>query len=151
QKESFQLATTEVFSSALVRYQTPTERYKKNAFQISQKQIALAGYRMGALLDEIFGNKSSQLDKDQYRKDAEASGSKIGDGAYDSQLWFKTRAGLLAVAELRDSTIFVDVIDSKVTLRGTVSNIAQKIKADQVVKNIEGVKAIKNQLKVISK
>jgi hypothetical protein len=55
QKESFRLATTEVFSPALVRFQKPSERYKKNAFRVSQQQLALAGYRMGALLNEIFG------------------------------------------------------------------------------------------------
>ncbi|HEX8736381.1 MAG TPA: S1/P1 nuclease [Pyrinomonadaceae bacterium] len=55
QKESFQLATTEVFSPALVRFQTPTANYKKNAFQVAQQQIALAGYRMGALLNQVFG------------------------------------------------------------------------------------------------
>ena len=152
QQVGVRLAQTQVFSSALVRYQTPTANYKKNAFQISQQQIALAGYRMGALLNQIFGNQTaSQPDKDNYRKDAEASGSKIGQGADDSRLWFKTRAGLPAAAELRDSTIAVDVIDSAVTLRGTVSNIAQKMKAEQVAKNIEGVKAIKNQLKIVSK
>ncbi|HEX8368249.1 MAG TPA: S1/P1 nuclease [Pyrinomonadaceae bacterium] len=61
QKESFRLAMTEVFSPALVRYQTPTARYKKNAFQVSQRQLALAGYRMGALLNQVFGQSNSKL------------------------------------------------------------------------------------------
>lgn len=61
QKESFKLATTEVFSPVLVRFQTPTAAYKKNAFQVSQQQIALAGYRMGALLNQIFGQENPKL------------------------------------------------------------------------------------------
>jgi hypothetical protein len=55
QKESFQLATSEVFSPALVRFQTPSANYRKNAFQIAQERMALAGYRMGALLNQVFG------------------------------------------------------------------------------------------------
>jgi hypothetical protein len=55
QKESFEMAMKEVFPATLVRFQTPPAGYKKNAFQISQQQIALAGYRMGALLNQIFG------------------------------------------------------------------------------------------------
>ena len=55
QQESFKLATTEVFPPTLIRFQMPTENYKKNAFKISQEQIALAGYRLGAMLNQIFG------------------------------------------------------------------------------------------------
>lgn len=54
-KESFQLATTEVFSSTLIRNQMPSSKYVKNAFNIAEEQIALAGYRMGEMLNEIFG------------------------------------------------------------------------------------------------
>ena len=55
QQESFKIASTEVFPSTLIRFQTPTENYKKNAFKIAQQQIALAGYRLGAMLNQIFG------------------------------------------------------------------------------------------------
>lgn len=55
QQESFKVGTAELFPATLVRFQAPTANYKKNAFRISQEQIALAGYRMGALLNEIFG------------------------------------------------------------------------------------------------
>lgn len=54
QKESLHLAQTEVFSADLKRYEMPSAKYKKNALQVAQQQIALAGYRMGALLNEIF-------------------------------------------------------------------------------------------------
>jgi hypothetical protein len=54
QKESFKFATTEVFPATLIRYQTPPAAYKKRAFQISQEQIAMAGYRLGAMLNQIF-------------------------------------------------------------------------------------------------
>lgn len=57
QKESFSLATKEVFPPSLVREQMPPKRYVKNAFRIAEEQIALAGYRMGEMLNEIFGRQ----------------------------------------------------------------------------------------------
>lgn len=57
-KESFQLATTEVFSPDLIRYETPSAKYRRNAFQLSEEQMALGGYRLGAMLDKIFGEQT---------------------------------------------------------------------------------------------
>jgi hypothetical protein len=54
QQESFKIASTELYPSTLIRFQTPSEKYKKRAFEISEQQIALAGYRMGATLNQIF-------------------------------------------------------------------------------------------------
>jgi hypothetical protein len=54
-EESFKLAATEVFPPTLIRFQAAPASYKKRAFAISEEQIALAGYRLGAMLDEIFG------------------------------------------------------------------------------------------------
>lgn len=53
QEESFKRATTEVFSPILVRNQMPSEKYKKLAFEVSQQQIAVAGYRLGEMLNQI--------------------------------------------------------------------------------------------------
>lgn len=55
QQESFKVATTELFPSTLIRFQMPTENYKKNAYKVAEKQISLAGYRLGAMLNQIFG------------------------------------------------------------------------------------------------
>ena len=60
----------------------------------------------------------------------------------------KTRAALLATDDLRESTINVDVANDVVTLKGTVANAAQKTRAEQVAKAIDGVKSVKNELKV---
>ena len=60
----------------------------------------------------------------------------------------KTRFDLAATDDLRDSTINVDVDQAVVTLTGTVASGAQKTKAEQVSKTVEGVKSVKNQLKV---
>lgn len=54
QQESFRLASTEVFPPTLKRFEVPAENYKNRAFAISQEQIALAGYRLGEMLNQIF-------------------------------------------------------------------------------------------------
>ncbi len=59
QQENFRLATTDVFSPDLIRYETPSAKYRRNAFQISEQQMALAGYRLGAMLDKVFGGQTA--------------------------------------------------------------------------------------------
>jgi hypothetical protein len=89
-----------------------------------------------------------QYDKERAQYEAEKGASTIGQGANDSWLWFKTRAALLTTADLRESTVNVDVVNDVVTLKGTVETAAQKTKAEQVAKGIDGVKSVKNELKV---
>ena len=60
----------------------------------------------------------------------------------------KTRFDLAAADDLRDSTINVDVDNDVVTLTGTVASAAQKTRAEAVAKAVEGVKTVRNQLKV---
>lgn len=56
QKEGFQIASTKLYPSSLKFGEMPSENYKRQAFEIAQEQIALAGYRMGAMLNQIFSN-----------------------------------------------------------------------------------------------
>ncbi len=63
QQESFQIAMTKLYPPTLIRYETPSEAYKKQAFQIAQEQIALAGYRLGQMLNEIFDTPQTGKDK----------------------------------------------------------------------------------------
>ncbi len=95
-----------------------------------------------------------EYDRDKERRDREAreearrSGRTVGSGLNDGWLWVKTRFDLAAEDDLRDSTINVDVDNGVVTLTGTVASAAQKTRAEQSVKAVEGVKSVKNQLKV---
>jgi len=50
--------------------------------------------------------------------------------------------------DLRDSTINVDVENEVVTLSGTVANAAQKRKAQEVARGIEGTKNVRSQLTI---
>jgi hypothetical protein len=87
-----------------------------------------------------------ERNKSEYEK--EKGSSTIGTGANDMWLWVKTRASLMTTDDLRESTINVDVVNDVVTLKGTVASAAEKTKAEQVAKDIEGVKSVKNELKV---
>jgi len=59
QKESFAVATAEVFPPTLIREQMPSKQYVNNAYRISERQIALAGYRMGETLNAIFAAQTT--------------------------------------------------------------------------------------------
>jgi hyperosmotically inducible periplasmic protein len=89
-----------------------------------------------------------ERNKESLAEEARRLGRKIGTGAEDGWLWTKTRAALATTDDLRDSTINVDVDNAVVTLTGTVATQAQKTKAEQVAKGIDGVKSVKNQLTI---
>ena len=89
-------------------------------------------------------------DRARYEREAKESGRRVGSGANDGWLWVKTRFDLATTDDLRDSTIDVDVDNGVVTLSGTVASTAQKARAEQVVTVVEGVRSVKNQLRVTS-
>ena len=89
-----------------------------------------------------------EANKERYNREAKESGRKVGTGANDTWLWVKTRFDLAAADDLRDSTINVDVDNNVVTLTGTVASAAQKTRAEAVAKAVEGVKSVRNQLRV---
>src|SRR5882724_4500031 len=89
-----------------------------------------------------------EKNKQIYTEEAKNLGRKIGAGLDDGWLWTKTRFDLAAADDLRDSTINVDIENGVVTLSGTVANAEQRAKAETVAKAVEGVKGVKNLLKV---
>jgi len=94
--------------------------------------------------------EETEREKERYSREAKESGRTVGTGANDLWLWVKTRFDLAAADDLRDSTINVDVDKDVVTLTGTVASAAQKTRAETVAKAVEGVKSVRNQLKVSS-
>src|SRR6185295_4310648 len=89
-----------------------------------------------------------EKNKETYSQQAKDLGRKIGTGVNDGWLWTKARFDLAAADDWRDSTINVDVENETLTLSGTVATAAQKAKAESVAKAVEGVKQVKNMLKV---
>ncbi|MCA1592502.1 MAG: BON domain-containing protein [Acidobacteria bacterium] len=89
-----------------------------------------------------------EKNKESYSEEAKKGGHTVGSGVNDGWLWTKVRAALLSADDLRDSTINVDVDNAVVTLRGTVANGNQKIRAVDVAKKVDGVKSVTNKLEV---
>lgn len=87
-------------------------------------------------------------DKNRAEYERDRGSSKIGTGANDSWIWFKTRAALMTADDLRDSTINVDVENAVITLRGSVGSAAQKAQAEKVANSIEGKSKVVNSLTV---
>ncbi len=56
QQESFKLNPIWVFSPDLKRNEMPSKKYTDRAFNVAERQLALAGYRIGDTLEQIFGN-----------------------------------------------------------------------------------------------
>ena len=59
-KESFDIATGEVYKGVNFS-EMPSDKYKKKAFEIAQQRLALAGYRMGDLFNEVFTSPSVSM------------------------------------------------------------------------------------------
>ena len=89
-----------------------------------------------------------ERDKERYNREAKESGRTVGTGVNDGWLWVKTRFDLAGADDLRDSTINVDVNNAVVTLSGTVASAAQRSRAETVAKSVDGVKGVRNMLKV---
>jgi len=53
-QEGLSLAQTVVFTPDLKRFEMPSQRYQKNAFELAERQLALAGYRIADTLNSIF-------------------------------------------------------------------------------------------------
>jgi len=55
-KGSFDLVPKFVFSPDLKRNELPSKKYMETAYKTSERQLALAGYRIGDTLEQIFGS-----------------------------------------------------------------------------------------------
>ena len=89
-----------------------------------------------------------EKNKDRYATKAKDAGDTIGSGLKDGYLHVKTKGVLLAVDDLRDSTINVDVDNGVITLRGTVANAAQKAAAVKAANGIDGKKSVVDKLQI---
>lgn len=88
--------------------------------------------------------------KDTFARQARDLGRTIGSGADDLWIWTKVRSALAAADDLRDSTVNVDVDNNAVTLTGSVASAAQKARAAEVARGVEGVRNVVDRLQVSS-
>jgi hyperosmotically inducible periplasmic protein len=79
---------------------------------------------------------------------AKANNETIGDSIDDAWIHSKIVAKLVADKDTPEHKINVDVNNNVVTLRGWVNNAEQKQEAERIAAQTEGVKSVKNQLKI---
>ena len=79
---------------------------------------------------------------------AAEQGEEWGDKLSDSSLTVKTKSALIADPDLSALKIDVDTKNGVVTLRGEVASSAAADKASMVVKGIDGVVSVDNQLRI---
>lgn len=72
----------------------------------------------------------------------------VGKVIDDSIITAKAKAEILGTPELKSLQISVETRDGEVILSGFVDNAAAKMKAEEVVSKIEGVKVVKNSLEL---
>lgn len=75
--------------------------------------------------------------------------AQIGSGAGDLVLFTQVRSALDADQELTKKVI-VEIKEGNVVLNGSVSSEAQKMKATNLAQSINGIKSVKNNLRVAS-
>lgn len=94
----------------------------------------------GANSQTANGNKDKPVPPANYPK------PQIGSGGNDFALFSQVRGALNAEKEFE--TVIVEIKEGNVVLNGNVSSEAQKIKAGQMVQAVNGIKAVKNNLRV---
>ena len=158
-KIKFIMMTISLSALALAGCESTTPNSNMSAKNMNSNQAVVTSSSSTPTVANTAATKgcdNPNLSKEEYEKTRaeceKAKGSStIGQGVNDSWLWFKTRAALATTSELRESTINVDVVNDVVTLKGSVASAAEKTKAETVAKGIDGVKSVKNELKVAPK
>lgn len=79
---------------------------------------------------------------------ASAPKSQIGTGGNDFFQFTQARAAIGADPEIKSADIVIDVKAGVVTLSGKVASAAQKSKAEQLVRAVDGVKEVNNRLRI---
>jgi len=68
----------------------------------------------------------------------------------DAWVTTKSKIALMTTEELTTSEIAVDTVNGRVSLYGKVPSAAVKQKAEEVVKQVDGVRQVRNQLQIVS-
>lgn len=121
------------------------------------RAIELArGAHAGLSVTDKIEVKPRELARAEYSEDyakearmkAKEYGEQIGDTLDDAWIHTKIVAKLIGNTVTPERKINVDVVNNVVTLRGTVESAEQKAEAGRIAKETDGVKSVKNQIKV---
>src|SRR4051812_1100649 len=84
------------------------------------------------------------------REKAKANKETVGQSLEDAWIHTKVVAKLISDSQTPERKINVDVVDGAVTLRGQVDTAEGKSEAERLAKDTDGVKSVKNELKVVA-
>lgn len=127
---------------------------------VEQRAIEMTrAVRTGLVVNDKIDVKPREVGRTEYTEEqarAERSKAKdfkdqVGDSLDDAWIHMKIVAKLIGDADTPERKINVDVVDNVVTLRGTVDSQMQKSEAERIAKETDGVKSVRNQLKVGAK
>jgi len=119
--------------------------------------LAKAGNPNLEITDKI-DVKPREVSRSEYTEDmarearerAKTAGDKIGTSINDAWIHTKITSKLIGDKDTPARKINVDVVDGIVTLRGEVNSAVAKDEADRVAKGTEGVRRVRNLLKVMA-
>ena len=93
---------------------------------------------------EMVADNSTEMSQDS----AEPKERTLGNVIDDSVITTKAKAAIFNTPDLKTLQISVETRKGEVLLSGFVDNEAAKMRAEEVVKNVAGVKSVKNSLEV---
>jgi len=119
-------------------------------------ELAKAGNPNLEITDKI-DVKPREVSRSEYTEDmarearerAKTAGDKIGTSINDAWIHTKITSKFIGDKDTPARKINVDVVDGIVTLRGEVNSAVAKDEADRVAKGTEGVRRVRNLLKVM--
>ncbi|MEP7341261.1 MAG: BON domain-containing protein [Acidobacteriota bacterium] len=128
---------------------------ESQALRTRALELARAAHANLIITDKI-DVKPREIERKDYTEDnarearemAKQSGETVGSSLDDAWIHTKLVAKLIGNTTTPERKINVDVVNNVVTLRGTVNTNDQKMEAERVAKATEGVKSVKNLLKV---
>lgn len=128
---------------------------ESQALRTRAVELARAAHA-GLIITDKIDVKPRELTRADYNEEyareergrASRYGEKLGDSLDDAWIHAKIVSKLIGNPDTPERKINVDVVNNVVTLRGTVESMEQKTEAETVAKQTEGVKSVKNMLKV---
>jgi osmotically-inducible protein OsmY len=115
--------------------------------------------RSGLMITDKIEVKPREVSRAEYteeqamseREKAKGFRETVGDSLDDAWIHMKIVTKLIGDADTPERKINVDVVDNMVTLRGTVDTAEQKAEAGRIASETDGVRSVKNQLKVAAR
>lgn len=134
---------------------TLTGTVESQALRLRAVELARSAHS-GLIITDKIDVKPPQLTRATYTDDqareergrASRYGEKLGDSLDDAWIHTKIVTKLIGNPDTPERKINVDVVNNVVTLRGTVETNDEKIEAQRVAKETDGVKSVKNLLKI---